>query len=130
AQRGGLLTEVLGGGWGFDGMVVSDWGAVHDRVAALCAGLDLEMPPKLGVSDRAIVDAVAAGDLDEAVLDRAAGRVLRLVLRARRREPAAPDARAHPALARRAPAQSMVLLQNQGGLPPRDAPGPHVAGVR
>ena len=88
SQHRWLLTDVLREEWGFDGPVVSDWGAVHDRVAALRAGLDLEMPPKLGVSDQAIVDAVAAGDLDEAVLDRAAGRVLRLVLRSRRREPA------------------------------------------
>jgi beta-glucosidase len=97
--------------------VVSDWGAVHDRVAALRAGLDLEMPPKLGVSDQAIVAAVAAGDLDEAVLDRAAGRVLRLVLRSRSRLPAGMDAAAHHALARRAAAQSLVLLKNDGVLP-------------
>ena len=61
-----LLTEVLRDEWGFDGLVVSDWGAVHDRVAALAAGLDLEMPPNLGVSDAAIVAAVRDGELDEA----------------------------------------------------------------
>ena len=60
-----LLTEVLRGEWGFDGLVVSDWGAVHDRVAALAAGLDLEMPPNLGVSDAALVAAVRDGRLDE-----------------------------------------------------------------
>jgi beta-glucosidase len=127
AQNRWLLTDVLRGEWGFDGMVVSDWGAVHDRVAALRAGLDLEMPPKLGVSDRAIVAAVAAGALDEAVLDEAAGRVLRLVHRARRRQPAVLDAEAHHALARHAAARSMVLLKNEGVLPLRDAPGRTVA---
>ena len=64
-----LLTELLRGEWGFDGLVVSDWGAVHDRVAALDAGLDLEMPPDLGVSDAAVVAAVRSGELDEAVVD-------------------------------------------------------------
>jgi beta-glucosidase len=117
SQHRWLLTDVLREEWGFDGLVVSDWGAVHDRVAALRAGLDLEMPPKLGVSDRAIVDAVTAGDLDEAVLDRAVTRVLRLVLRSRRREPAGLDTAAHHALARRAAAQSLVLLKNDGVLP-------------
>jgi beta-glucosidase len=112
-----LLTDVLREEWGFDGLVVSDWGAVHDRVAALRAGLDLEMPPKLGVSDRAIVTAIAAGELDEAVLDRAAGRVLRLVHRSRSRQPADMDIAAHHALARRAAAQSLVLLKNDGVLP-------------
>src|SRR5215467_10800297 len=117
SQHRWLLTDVLREEWGFDGLVVSDWGAVHDRVAALRAGLDLEMPPKLGVSDRAIIDAVAAGDLDEAELDRAAGRVLRLVLRSRGRQPADMDSTAHHALARRAAAQSLVLLKNDGVLP-------------
>jgi len=127
SQHRWLLTDVLRGEWGFDGLVVSDWGAVHDRVAALAAGLDLEMPPDLGVSDAAIIDAVAAGDLAEAVLDQAAGRVLRLVQRARQRKPAALDVAGHHALARRAAAQSMVLLKNDGVLPLTGAPGLTVA---
>ncbi len=85
SQNHWLLTELLRDEWGFDGLVVSDWGAVADRVAALAAGLDLEMPPNLGISDRAIVAAVRAGELGEAVLDQAAARVLQLVQRARRR---------------------------------------------
>ena len=101
SQHPWLLTEVLRDEWGFDGLVVSDWGAVHDRVAALAAGLDLEMPPNLGVSDAAIVDAVRAGELDEAVLDTAVGRVLaarrRAPRRARGAPPAAFDADAHHA---------------------------------
>ena len=57
-----LLTEVLRDEWGFEGLVVSDWGAVHDRVAALAAGLDLEMPPAKDRSEVAVIDAVNAGD--------------------------------------------------------------------
>jgi beta-glucosidase len=127
SQHRWLLTDVLRGEWGFDGLVVSDWGAVHDRVAALRAGLDLEMPPQLGVSDRAIIDAVAAGTLDEAVLDQAVARVIRLVHRARDREPAGLDTAAQHALARRAAAQSMVLLKNDGVLPLTGTPGLTVA---
>ena len=127
SQHRWLLTEVLRVEWGFDGLVVSDWGAVHDRVAALTAGLDLEMPPNLGVSDRAIADAAAAGDLAEKVLDQAAGRVIGLVRRARRRRPATVDVTAHHELARRAAAQSMVLLKNDGVLPLAGAHGRTVA---
>ncbi|HEX6254185.1 MAG TPA: glycoside hydrolase family 3 N-terminal domain-containing protein [Euzebyales bacterium] len=78
-----LLTEVLREEWGLAGLVVSDWGAVHDRVAALRAGLDLEMPPHIGVSDAAVVAAVRSGELDEAVLDASVRRVLQLVDRSR-----------------------------------------------
>jgi beta-glucosidase len=125
-----LLTKVLRDEWGFTGVVVSDWGAVHDRVAALRAGLDLEMPPNLGVSDAALVAAVEAGELDESVLDLAVTRLLRLVDRARPAlaEGGTFDEGEHHALARRVAAESAVLLKNDGGvLPLKPAAGASVA---
>jgi beta-glucosidase len=109
-----LLTEILREEWGFEGLVVSDWGAVHDRVAALRGGLDLEMPPNLGMSDAAIVAAVRAGSLDESILDESAGRVLHLVDRS---QPALAEGASfsfddHHALAKRAAHESAVLLKN------------------
>ncbi|WP_426594977.1 beta-glucosidase [Cellulomonas sp. McL0617] len=77
-----LLTEVLRDEWGYDGVVVSDWNAVHHRVPALLAGLDLEMPGTGGRTDAEIVAAVRSGALDESVVDSAARRVLQLVVRA------------------------------------------------
>ena len=125
-----LLTEVLRDEWGFEGLVVSDWGAVHDRVAALAAGLDLEMPPALGYSDVAVVEAVKAGTLDEAVLDEGVRRVLRLVLQAQPAltEGGSFDPDEHHALARRIAHQSAVLLKNDGAvLPLRPSVGQRVA---
>jgi beta-glucosidase len=115
-----LLTTVLRDEWGFDGLVVSDWGAVHDRVAALAAGLDLEMPPNLGVNDAAIVTAVHTGQLEEGVLDAAVARVLRLVDRATANPEPPPvlDLDAHHALARAAATECAVLLKNQDRLLP------------
>ncbi len=119
SQHRGLLTGILREEWGFDGLVMSDWGAVADRVAALAAGLDLEMPPNLATSDRSLLAAVAAGTLPEAALDASVERVLRLVERAGAAEPAREvDAAAHHALARRAAAASMVLLRNEGNVLP------------
>jgi beta-glucosidase len=120
SQCSWLLTDVLREEWGFDGLVVSDWGAVHDRVAALTAGLDLEMPPQLGVSDAAIAAAVRAGELDEAVLDGAVARVLGLVDRATARGGPSEgfDVDAHHALARAAAAECAVLLKNEDALLP------------
>jgi beta-glucosidase len=130
SQNRWLLTRVLREEWGFDGLVVSDWGAVADRVAALAAGLDLEMPPNLGVSDAAVVAAVQSGDLDEALLDAAAARVLALVERAPDGPGAPFDVDAHHALARAAAAECAVLLKNDSGLLPlRPAPGATVAVV-
>ncbi|MFI0352656.1 glycoside hydrolase family 3 C-terminal domain-containing protein [Actinomadura sp. 9N407] len=114
-----LLTEVLREQWGFDGLVVSDWGAVNDRVASLAAGLDLEMPPT--GTDQEIVDAVRAGRLDEAVVTRAAGRLRTLTERAGtagRFEDW--DVDAHHDLAREAARGSAVLLKNEGGVLPLD----------
>jgi beta-glucosidase len=115
-----LLTEVLRQEWGFEGLVVSDWGAVHDRVAALRAGLDLEMPPDLGVSDAAIVEAVRDGSLEESVLEKAVSRVLRLVDQSQPAlaEGAPFDPDDHHALARRAAQESAVLLKNAGNVLP------------
>lgn len=109
-----LLTEVLRDEWGFEGLVVSDWGAVADRVAALAAGLDLEMPATGGRTDAEVVDAVRDGTLDEAVLDTAVRRVLTLVARAQPAlsDPGAIDVDAHHALAREAAADGSVLLKN------------------
>ncbi|GAB2846149.1 glycoside hydrolase family 3 C-terminal domain-containing protein [Microbacterium insulae] len=116
-----LLTQVLRDEWGFEGLVVSDWGAVNERVPGLAAGMDLEMPSSNGVTDAQIVAAVRDGSLDESVLDTAAGRVLDLVRKATDgagRVSGPLDVDAHHALAREAAGRSIVLLKNEGGLLP------------
>ena len=120
SQNAWLLTTILRSEWGFDGLVVSDWGAVHDRVAALAAGLDLEMPPNLGVSDAAIITAVGSGQLDEDVLDTAVARVLQLIDRATANTEPPPvlDLDAHHALARAAATECAVLVKNEDHLLP------------
>lgn len=114
-----LLTKVLREEWGFEGIVMSDWGAVHDRVASLKGGLNLEMPPSF--SDDEVVVAVRDGRLDEKQLDAMAQGMLDLVEKARaamEREGFVFDKDAHHALARRAAQESIVLLKNEGGLLP------------
>lgn len=74
-----LLTKILRDEWGFEGYVVSDWGAVNDRVKGLKAGLDLEMPGSGGYNDDKIVEAVENGELEEAVLDQAVERILKVI---------------------------------------------------
>ncbi|ART70995.1 glycosyl hydrolase [Mycobacterium dioxanotrophicus] len=115
-----LLTDVLRDEWGFDGLVVSDWGAVRDRVAAVAAGLDLEMPSTGGVSDADVVAAVQTGALDDAVVTLAAQRVAQLVQRTTENpsESAPFDVDAHHRLAREAAAAAVVLLKNDGDLLP------------
>ncbi len=122
AQHPWLLTQVLRREWGFDGLVVSDWGAVLDPVAAVAAGLDLEMPGSGGASAARLVEAVKAGRIDEAALDQAATRLLRLLdLAARVPGPAAGvDFAGHHALARLAAAESAVLLKNEAAILPLD----------
>lgn len=111
-----LLTDLLRGQWGFDRVVVSDWGAVSDRVASLSAGLDLEMPGTAGRTDAQILAALASGTLDEETLDSAAARIVTLLRRAAvgTGEVSGPlDVDAHHRLAREAAARSIVLLRNE-----------------
>lgn len=113
------LTDILRGEWGFDGYVVSDWGAVTDRVAGLKAGLELEMPSSRGTNDKRIVEAVKNGSLDEKVLDRAVERILTVHNRyLQNRKPNAQYSKEeHHKLAGKIISESMVLLKNEGILP-------------
>jgi beta-glucosidase len=113
-----LLTEVLRGEWGFEGLVVSDWGAVVDRVKAVAAGLDLTMPGPDAEGDRALVDAVASGRLDPDALKKSASLVQQMIEKAGQRPAGSYDADAHHALAREIAGRAIVLLKNDGDLLP------------
>lgn len=116
-----LLVDTLKNEWGFEGFVVSDWGAVHDRVHALQGGLDLEMPGPKQRRTQAVVAAVRAGQLDESVLDGAVRRILNMAFKAAETpKGAAYDQAAHHALARRIATEGIVLLKNDGLLPLQD----------
>ena len=113
-----LLTEVLRDEWGFEGYVMSDWGAVNERVPGLKAGLDLEMPASGGLTDREIVAAVQDGSLDESVLDQAVERILRITFTwLDNREEQDFTLEADHETARRIAEESMVLLKNENVLP-------------
>lgn len=128
-----LLNKVLRDEWGFEGLVMTDWGAMDERVPSLKAGLDLEMPDCHGETDKLIVKAVQSGELEESVLDTAVERILTMVdkyLTARKgNDPASMvhplpssvergyDVAAHHALARTTAEQSAVLLKNEDILP-------------
>jgi beta-glucosidase len=120
SENSWLLTTVLRDEWGFEGLVVSDWGAVYDRVPALVAGLDLEMPPNLPGSPDEIVAAVRSGELAEELLDARVRTVLELVSKgmAVLELDEDVDLDAHHRLARTAAGASIVLLKNEGGILP------------
>lgn len=115
-----LLTDILREEWGFEGFVVSDWGAVNDRVAGLAAGLDLEMPGNGGYRDKKIVEAVKSGLLPEELLDRAVERILNIVFKAADAQQVnvSFDPDEHHRLARFVAAECMVLLKNEDGILP------------
>jgi beta-glucosidase len=113
-----LLVDILKEEWGFEGFVVSDWGAVHDRVQSLLGGLDLEMPGPQPNRLNALVEAVSSGACAESVLDEAVRRILRVVFQARAAEGNQRfDESAHHALAREIAADGIVLLKNDDLLP-------------
>ncbi len=114
------LTEILREEWGFDGFVVSDWGAVSDRVDALKAGMNLEMPSSFGFRDAQIVQAVKDGRLSEADLDRAVACILTILERHHSGKDTAAvfDRDADHELARTIAEECMVLLKNDGDILP------------
>ena len=114
-----LLTKVLREEWGFDGYVVSDWGAVSNRVAGVEAGLDLEMPASGGINDNKVLQAVREGRLSEAAVDQAVERILTINYRfLENARPETPwDKEADHLFAAETAAECMVLLKNQGILP-------------
>lgn len=121
-QNGSLLNDLLCGEWGFGGLVISDWGATHDRVAAVRAGCALTMPGE-SLSDADIVAAVQGGNLDEAALDACCVKVVSLALRVERERHRAGRVRTFDferghVLSRRIASQSMVLLKNDDDLLP------------
>ncbi len=114
------LTKILRKEWGFEGYVVSDWGAVNDRVQALKAGLDLEMPSSGGINDQLLIDAVKNGKLDENILDQACERILNVVFKytENRDETAIFDYEKDHEEAAGIAAQCAVLLKNGEGILP------------
>lgn len=118
-----LLTDILRTEWGFDGMVVTDWGAMNDRIAGFRAGCDLNMPGGSAYMEKEVLAAVRDGSLPECCVDDSARRVLQLVFRAAetQRTPASCNYEAHHALAKRAAAEGTVLLKNENGILPLES---------
>lgn len=119
-----LLTDVLKKEWGFKGYVVSDWGAVSDRVAGVIAGMELEMPGSNGVNDAEIVKAVQNGTMEESVLDQAVERILNIVYQfVENRQTETFDREADHGKAVEIAKQCIVLLKNDGMLPLKENDG-------
>ena len=124
-----LLTDVLREEWGFDGVVMTDWGAAHDRAAGLKAGLDLEMPGDTALCRRQILDGIADGSLPREALDTACRNILGWVGRyVKPADPTPVDWDAHHALAAEIAADCAVLMKNDGVLPLSGAEKLHIAG--
>lgn len=115
------LKEILRDEWGFKGVVVSDWGGVNDRVKALKAGSELEMPTSGGQTVKEVIQAVKDGTLDESVLDENVDRLLSLILEtseALKDKPTTFDAEVHHKIAEKIAEESIVLLKNQDNILP------------
>lgn len=121
AQNKRLLTDILRGEWGFEGIVVSDWGAVSDIVESVKNGLDLEMPDSFEYSTKKIIQAVDEGALTQEELDRAASNIVKFVTeRSKHIKDHTVEHAAHHILVKDMAAESAVLLKNDGVLPLSD----------
>ena len=116
SDKSKLLDEILRREWGFDGVVVTDWGAMNDRIAAFRAGCDLNMPGGSRYMHKAVYNAVKSGRLDEKYVDESVKRILALVLKNRGTVEKV-DRDAHHALAKKVAVEGAVLLKNDGALP-------------
>ncbi len=114
-----LLTEVLREEWGYEGLVVSDWGAEDDRIEGIKAGMDLEMPGNNGLNDKSIIEAVKNGELDEEDLDKVVARLLELAFKgAENAQDITYNKEEHHALARKVASECMILLKNDDNVLP------------
>lgn len=120
SENHNLLTEILRDDWGYEGFVVSDWGAVNDRDKGLYAGLDLQMPADNGISDSLIVEAIKEGRLREEVLDTVVERILNITFKAveNKKENVTYSKEDHHELARRVARECVVLLKNEENILP------------
>ncbi len=124
-----LLTDVLRLDWGFTGVVMTDWGAMHDRVASLKAGLDLEMPGDTAICRRWILDGIRDGSLSMNDLDAACRNILNWISKyVKPADPMPVDWDAHHALSAEIAADCAVLLKNDGILPLSGTKKLHIAG--
>ncbi len=112
-----LVNGILRGEWGFDGLVVSDWGGTFDKVASVKSGVDLEMP-RCDFSAKEIEDAVERGELDERIVDKSIERQQAFSAAAQRVEPRPVDWAAHSDFAARCAENSIVLLKNDANALP------------
>lgn len=116
-QNKWLLTDVLRNEWGFDGLVMTDWGATHDRIEMLKAGLDLEMPGDTDICRKWIIDGIKSGGLAEETLDKAVEHVLKLVYKHEEQKTKQADFVAHDLLAEEIAEDCAVLMKNDKTLP-------------
>ena len=118
SENNWLLNDVLRGEWGFDGVVMSDWGAVSDRIKSIASGLDLEMPSSSGANDKYIVEAVKNGTLSAEALDTAVTNMLKWIEKfIENRQEEVFDRDVDHEKAVRAEEQCIVLLKNESVLP-------------